>query len=487
MLFNSISYLIFLPIVFVAYWLAQGVWRKVWLLVASYLFYMSWLPTWGLLILFMTQVNFVLGIQMDKHREKKKAILTAGLLFNILLLCFFKYTNFVLGVVKDALNSVLPIFGTATAPQMPYMDLIVPLGISFFAFEFIHYLMDIHRGSKPITSWLDFAIFAAFFPSQIAGPIKRYRDFVGQLTSNPVLNREHFHEGLSLIMQGLFKKLALADNMGLIIAQAYQNVSTLGTLEAWLVTYMFIWQIYFDFSGYTDLGRGSARLLGFKLPDNFDWPLFPSNLIDFWRRWHISLSTWLRDYLFLPLARGAKKSKVRKYFATFITMSIGGLWHGAAWNFVMWGAFHGVGLVICQEYNERVRGSKFLTDLHKTRPAFIVSWLLTTFFCQVGCILFRAETLPKAWAMFCHMFTAAPSGPILTKFLESPVPAAALVYALYVVAFGNWVPEHWYSWKRFQNIVLQNTPARVAVYCGSFLAAFAFCLPRNQPFIYFQF
>lgn len=224
--------------------------------------------------------------------------------------------------------------------DFPPITPLLPLGISFFVFEFIHYQVDINRGSVPVKNWLEFSIFGAFFPTQIAGPIKRYEDFVPQLNRQPSFSLPRIGEGLKYILWGLFKKVVLADNLAPLVAIGFGQAvggaggnASLSSGDAWLTVLAFTLQIYFDFSGYTDMGRGSAMLLGFNLPENFKFPYLAANISDFWRRWHITLSGWLRDYIYIPLG-GNRKGRYRNLL---ITMVLGGLWHGANWTFIIWG------------------------------------------------------------------------------------------------------------------------------------------------------
>jgi len=297
MLFNSFTYMLFLPAVVALYWVIPNRFRTTLLLVASYIFYMNWKPAYGLLIFALTLVNYAFGLALEKYAEKKKPILIAGLIFNLGCLCFFKYATFIL----DSFFAGLHWAGAYLAPGQtdswasPALKIILPLGISFFTFEFIHYIVDVYRGSKAVRNFRDFALFAAFFPSQISGPIKRFQDFTHQLMEKPVFRGENFREGMYLILQGLFKKIVLGDNMGYVVNTGFNHASRMGLVDTWIAVAGFTFQIFFDFSGYTDIGRGSALLLGYKVPENFNWPFLAANLTDFWRRWHISLSTWLRD------------------------------------------------------------------------------------------------------------------------------------------------------------------------------------------------
>ncbi len=496
MLFTSLSYLFFFPIVFCLYWLAPKDWRRGLLLVASYVFYMCWIPVYGLLLLVLTAVNYVLGLAIDRFKPRARAILTLGLMANICALIYFKYTNFVLDSLKSTLATAEPWLRLpVSAADVPMVNVILPLGISFFVFEFIHYIVDIFRGHKPIKNPLDFALFAAFFPSQIAGPIKRFQDFEHQLTDLKPLNPTLAHNGISLILQGLFKKVALSDNLSPIVSAGYAHghVHTLGTADAWLAATGFSILVYLDFSGYTDMGRGSAMLLGFKLPDNFDLPFFAGSLISYWRKWHISLSTWLRDYLYIPLG-GNRVSRMRKHINLFITMTLGGLWHGAAWHYVVWGAMHGVMLGFNQEYDALAKKHEFLTKFHASTLVKLLCVFITFQSVNLSLVIFRSSSIADAFVVYNRMFVPqAPVGDTLVgMFINSTLPVALFAYVMYfILSNGEKLPliknARGYLRSRAALAGACGWPTRIAIYAGSFLAAVGFSPSNASPFIYFQF
>ncbi len=495
MLFNSFIYLVFLPTVVLIYWalpngLPNGLkgLRKTLLLVASYIFYMHWIPAYGLLILTLTLVNYALGLSIAHHPTKKKMFLCLGLIFNLGSLCFFKYTNFLVDSGWQSLKFLSPFIGvhTLAGAQSPALKIILPLGISFFTFEFIHYITDVYRGGQPIRNLRDFALFAAFFPSQIAGPIKRYQDFMQQLNRESVFVAENFRQGLFLIFQGLFKKVVLGDNLGVLVNAGYANIAALGTLDAWIVAAAFILQLFFDFAGYTDIGRGSALLLGFKVPENFNWPYLAANLTEFWHRWHMSLSTWLRDYLYIPLG-GSRGTAWQTRRNTFLTMVLGGLWHGASWNFVIWGAFHGAGLVLSKDWHNLV--SRF-PSLAKLRPHPIWHWsgvVITVFFWLLTGILFRAANLPQALVMAQKLSSASPSASNICSMLShSTVPIGLSLYALFCMMRSLEHSDH--KWDNASlNWIRHSLPLRIIAYASVAVIILGFAPAQIVPFIYFQF
>lgn len=493
MLFNSFTYLVFLPLVVALYWALPALARRVLLLIASYVFYMHWMPSYGLLILALTVVNFYFGIALGRW-QKSKVILTAALVFNLAGLCFFKYADFLLKSFWSLVGLGNSLLAThASIPDNPTLNILLPLGISFFTFEFIHYLVDIYRGAKPLTNFWWFALFAAFFPSQIAGPIKRFQDFNEQLEANPKFDHEMFREGLGLIFIGLFKKMVLGDNLGHVVAVGFNNPAEMGTLDAWLAAVGFTIQIYVDFSGYTDIGRGSAQLLGYRLPTNFNWPFLASSLTEFWRRWHISLSTWLRDYLFIPMG-GSRVSNFKLKRNLFITMALGGLWHGADWHYVIWGMFHGAGLVVSKDWSDFVSRTPFLSRL---RPHFLwhASGVAFTFtFLIFACVLFRAHDLPQAFAVARQMFTLGPSYGVVHAFLQSTLPFSLSAYSIFLLGEQGakyLQDKHLPAISPVLNPAIQfwnkSLALRLSAYLSISLSIMGFAPEEVAPFIYFQF
>jgi alginate O-acetyltransferase complex protein AlgI len=496
LLFNSFTYLVFLPLVVLLYWLAPKQLRKYLLLVASYVFYMNWMPAYGLLILGLTVVNYFLSLTIGRlaagtMQGVRKQLLVAGLIFNIGCLCFFKYATF---LIDSFLQSIHWVGALAQAPglaslQGPALNIILPLGISFFTFEFIHYIVDVYRGSNPIKSFPDFALFAAFFPSQIAGPIKRFQDFNLQLAKNISFRDTDFRAGVFLIMQGLYKKVVLGDNMGILVGYGFSHIHQLGTLDAWLAMAGFQFQIFFDFSGYTDIGRGSALLFGYKVPENFNWPFIAANLTQFWHRWHMSLSTWLRDYLFIPLggSRGTPWAVRRN---VLITMILGGLWHGAAWHYVAWGAFHGAGLVLSKDWHDFVSTVKPLAAMRPSKLWHYSGVVLTILFLFIAGTLFRADSLPNTFLMLQKAITIAPSGELTKQFLESTCLASLSVYMLFLL-WRSWLekPESQIN-PTLNSIVAwwnNSSHARLVSYAALALIIIGFAPGKIAPFIYFQF
>ena len=355
MIFSSMEYLfLFLPGAFVAYWAVRSLWRRgsgsmgIWvLLLCSLFFYGVWsLPFLGLLLLSVV-FNFCWG-KLLRRRRGCRFLTGVGIVVNCLPLVFFKYTNFLL-------SNALGLLGLTGSVEQ--FDLVLPLGISFFTFQQIAYLVDCSRGGVPNYAFAPFALFVSFWPQLIAGPIVHHRELIFQLLRiRSCLSVRHVTVGFYILCCGLFKKLVLADSFGMIADWGGSNQQCMTAGTAWLVTMAYTCQLYFDFSGYCDMAWGSALLFNIKLPFNFRSPYHARSLQDFWRRWHITLSIWLRDYLYISFG-GSRRGFPRTLINVMLTFLIGGLWHGAGWTFVLWGGMHGVGLCICRIWKKYSRFS----------------------------------------------------------------------------------------------------------------------------------
>lgn len=490
MIFSSIQYLLFLPLVAILYWRTKGT-TRLWLVVlASYFFYMSWLPIYGTLLLVMTTVNWALALAIDATREKRtlqKVLLAMGLIGNLGCLCYYKYANFFLSNLVGASNwfaqmlQVPQPFATWSA-----LDILLPLGISFFVFEFVHYIVDVYRGDKPVKSWLEFAAFAAFFPSQIAGPIKRFQDFMQWLRQPLPWSSELLSEGGTLIVQGMFKKVAIADPIGVIIYSSFASQSALSAPDAWLASIGFVIQVYCDFSGYTDIGRGSALLLGIKLPENFELPYLAHDLADFWRRWHMSLSFWLRDYVYIPMG-GSHGDRLRNWTNLFVTMVACGLWHGAAWHYVLFGCMQGFGLIVNREWKNLLKAVQPLSTVCNTAPGKWCGTFLTMLFITVTYTIFRAPDVPTGLNVLQCWFSTDTNCTLWLPVVKSGVVCLLTVYMSF------WLITEFLKHSR-------QSPAKGATWSGVYpsalryaswtAAAFLIVAARPTvatPFVYFQF
>jgi alginate O-acetyltransferase complex protein AlgI len=393
MLFPTFQFLIFFCVTFAVYWgLKQHRLRMGWLLVASCFFYMSWNPWLILLILFSAGVDFVSAIVLENATRTwvRRTILTASICTNLGLLAYFKYANFFLQSASQA-AAWLKIEWVG-----PLLETTLPLGISFYTFETISYMVDVYSGrSKAVRKPLDYAVFILFFPHLIAGPIVRPRDFLPQIRQRGRWDWDRLYLGARFFILGFFKKAVLADRLAEVVDPVFAAPDGFASSAIWLAVLAYAVQIYFDFSGYSDMAVGLAHTLGFKLPQNFRWPYLASSPADFWRRWHISLSTWLRDYLYLPLG-GNRLGTLRTYCNLIAVMVLGGLWHGASWTFVAWGCYHGVLLAV----HRALPWPQFLS-----KPLFRPLCVLTTFVLVcVGWVFFRANTFQAAEIVLGRMF-----------------------------------------------------------------------------------
>lgn len=350
MLFNSLEFLVFLPVVAVLYFIIPKKARYLWLLAASYYFYMCWNAKYALLMLFSTAVTWLGGLGIDffgrrQWADGKKQIakkLAVGFSFglNLLVLAFFKYSNFVMENVQG-LFSLINI-----SLNVPKFDILLPVGISFYTFQALSYTMDVYRGEiYAEKNFLRYALFVSFFPQLVAGPIERSKNLLKQLAVPRKFSYGNFLEGLLLMLWGYFMKMVLADRIAIFVDTVYGDFASYGGWYLIVATVLFAFQIYCDFGGYSTIAMGAAKIMGFDLMENFNAPYLARSTSEFWRRWHISLSTWFRDYLYIPLG-GNRKGTFRKYVNLMIVFLVSGLWHGAKWSFVFWGGLNGLWQVI---------------------------------------------------------------------------------------------------------------------------------------------
>ncbi|MGH9553221.1 MAG: MBOAT family O-acyltransferase, partial [Terriglobales bacterium] len=368
-------------------------------------------------------------------------------------------------------------------------QIILPLGISFFVFEFIHYLVEVHKGGKPVRSFWEFALFASFFPTQIAGPIKRYQDFIPQLREQHRLTMKDVDEGIELILFGLGKKVLLADNMAPIVQAAYAHPQLLSAVDLWAAACVFSFQLYFDFSGYTDIARGSARLLGFKVPLNFDLPYMAGSIAEFWRRWHISLSSWLRDYLFVPLG-GSRNGAAATCRNLLITMALGGLWHGAAPHYFVWGVYHGVLLIAHRLWSQSLEQVMWFQSLAKTRLYRALAIASTFALVTLGLVIFRAPDMQAASYMVQKMLLLDTAAAGLQPWqLSLPTTNSAPIF-LYVPLLLTMLLAGQLLGQKYRTTygIMPFAGRPKALYLAALAAILLIWSPDVTPaFIYFQF
>ncbi len=345
MVFNSVDFLVFFPIVILIYFMIPKKARYIWLLVASYYFYMSWNPKYAVLIAISTVITYLSGILIGKAEERKTKnwIVAGSFVTNLGILFFFKYFDFALANV----NRILGVVGIE-ALEKPF-DVMLPVGISFYTFQALSYTMDVYRSEiKPEKNILKYALFVSFFPQLVAGPIERSKNLMKQVQNVHTFrlwNYDNITSGAAIMLWGYFMKMVVADRLAILVDYVFLNYSNYGATVLILAAVFFAFQIYCDFASYSMIAVGCARIMGFTLMENFNTPYFALNIKEFWRRWHISLSSWFRDYLYIPLG-GNRKGRIRKYINLMITFLVSGLWHGASFSFVVWGGLHGLYQVI---------------------------------------------------------------------------------------------------------------------------------------------
>ncbi len=479
MVFHSLTFLNFFIIFYVVSFLLNAIARrfqtsslpfkinKLFLLAASYYFYSFWDARFLSLIVFSTLVDFWAGSRIFKAEDKKnkRFYLAMSLLVNLGVLGFFKYCNFFI----ESANLVLGDFGLTVA----HLNVILPVGISFYTFQSMSYSLDIYFGKlKPVNDPIDFALYVAFFPQLVAGPIVRASHFLPQLLRPTKFSSENFFKGLQIFLYGLFLKVVVADNVAIIIDPIFANPERYDSLAVWIGVVGYSIQIFCDFCGYSEMAIGLALSLGYNLPVNFRTPYLATDLFDFWRRWHISLTSWLRDYLYIPLG-GNRRGPKRTAINVFITMFLGGLWHGANWTFVLWGMFHGLGLVINRAMivllGERVAPNRALT---------LCKWAATYLFVCLGWVLFRAQNLDVAGQIYEKLFFQGPypvNWAVLTLENLFFIPCMLVVHLLL------------YKTKRDSLFFKQGTFASHFYIALMALAVLVFAPMDHKGFIYFQF
>jgi len=405
MLFNSVEFLIFFPIVLAVYLILPKKVKYIWLLIASFYFYMSWNPKYVVLIVFSIAATYVMGLLIEKSKKvsSKKWVLGLGIAANLGVLFLFKYLDFFF----DNLNSLLSAVGIH-AVEKPF-DFLLPVGISFYTFQAIGYCIDVYRGEiKAERNIARYALFVSFFPQLVAGPIERSKNLLSQIKEmgeRRLWTYDGIVSGFGMMLWGLFMKMMIADRVGIFVDSVYDNLFMTGTVETAAAAIGFSLQIYADFAGYSAIAIGAARVIGVDLMENFNTPYFATSIAEFWRRWHISLSTWFRDYLYIPLG-GNRKGKFRKYLNLLITFLVSGLWHGASWTFVIWGGIHAIYQIV-EDLLKPVR-EKVDKALDVDRNVFsykfgriFFTFVLTTF----AWIFFRARSVSVLGEYLSRLFT----------------------------------------------------------------------------------
>ncbi len=490
MQFNSLHFLLFFPIAVLGYFVLPKKLKNPWLLVLSYYFYMCWNAVYALLIFFSTFSTWVcagLVSRSGASQTLRKAALGTNVFINLAILFSFKYYGMFAALLQDA-AALLGISFT-----LPALSLLLPVGISFYTFQALGYSIDVYRGTvEHERNFLNYALFVSFFPQLVAGPIERSANLLPQFRRYKPFSYENYSIGMRLMLLGFFKKVVIADNLSIAMDRYYEN------LEVWpgpllvLGVVMFTIQIYCDFSAYSDIARGAAKVLGFELMKNFDRPYFARSISDFWHRWHISLSGWFRDYVYIPLG-GNRRGAARKRLNLFITFMVSGLWHGANWTYVAWGALHGLYQIVENLFTERRKKKGIVPAVRHPRLRAAVQTLFTFALVCFAYIFFRSETFGQAWYIISHSIRgwgvlASPVG-----FWEAAVSLMGSVRVLLIAVFS---PAMLFALeaveirtkKDFPQLVGQlGSVQRWTVYYALLFAIALFGCFEASSFIYFQF
>jgi D-alanyl-lipoteichoic acid acyltransferase DltB (MBOAT superfamily) len=473
MLFNSIEFALFFAALFPAYWLLhkRRALQNVLLLGAGYYFYAAWNPRFLALLVLSTVVDYGCALWVDRVEDlrRRRAVVAISMLLNLGMLGYFKYYNF----FAESLQALLAHAGFAI--PIRHLELMLPIGISFYTFQSMSYVIDVYRRAlKPTRNLIQFATFVSFFPHLVAGPIMRPASLLPQVGSQRRFSLGQFYDGAFLILWGLVEKVVVADNLALVVNDLFGRWQHLDGGSCLLALYAFAFEIYGDFSGYTDIARGAAKCLGFEIPLNFNLPYFATSPRDFWNRWHISLSQWLRDYLYFSLG-GSRRGTLVTYRNLMLTMTLGGLWHGAQWTFVVWGIYQGILLVLHRLAAgplERIKPADPVDRACWTGLRIVVTFHLVC----IGWLIFRADSLEQVAVMLTAVFQrpAIPPASYLIPVALAIIPIGIVQLAQYTSGDLNVISRApWY--------------VRSLVYTACFYAIVLIGQFGGQQFIYFQF
>jgi alginate O-acetyltransferase complex protein AlgI len=490
MLFNSLTFVVFYVAVFALYWLLRArTPQNVLLLAASWIFYGAWSWKFLLLLIASTLLDYVAGLLIagSGNPRRKRLFLLISVTGNLLFLATFKYLGFFVTEFADLLERL------GFNASIPVLEIVLPVGISFYTFQTIGYVVDVYRGKVPAArSLLDYALYVAFFPQLVAGPIERAGHLIPQFQKARVWSTAAFESGLQLAVWGLFKKVAIADNLAPYVDAVYANPSSFSGAALTTATVFFAFQIYCDFSGYTDTARGVARMLGFDLMRNFNFPYISKTPVEFWQRWHISLSQWFQDYLYYPLAMRYMRRGgwLRKYKAHIISMGLIGLWHGANWTFLVFGLYWGVVIALYLAILDRAgsaspgsRVERLAAFFPQARQLGAIA-LMFTLVC-IGWVLFRAESIGDAWYVMTHAFSFGGASAVV----GAEVANVAILWALIAgLCLAEWIYRHFDRIRpRLESGQLPAIAGRYALIAAIVVSVGASQLGEPRPFIYFQF
>ena len=479
MLFNSFSYLIFLPVVAIIYFVLPRRIKNYWLLAASLFFYGCWRAEYLLLILFSIVATFACGLLVEKadSKQKKKTVLAVSFAVNLAILFFFKYFNFVAATINSLISR----------EAVSFLDVALPVGISFYTFQALGYTVDVYRGEiKACRNLFTYALFVCFFPQLVAGPIERSSNLLPQFEVAHGFDYNNLLRGLLLVLWGFFQKLMIADRLAIYVDGAFGKYDSASGGALLLASVFFSLQIYCDFASYSNIAIGSAQIMGFTLMKNFDAPFFSKTIGEFWNRWHISLSTWFRDYLYIPLG-GNRKGSARQCFNLLAVFLISGLWHGAAWTFVVWGALHGLARVVGTITQRSRRELRERLGLEHSPLWSLVRILFTFSFVVFAFIFFRADSVSQAFSIIGSFFTRFSGTDLLAMGLDAADMSVAAI-SVCVLAAVDLLSRRYELRERILAWPLAPRWA-LALITIAVIAVFGVYGPAYDaaPFIYFQF
>ena len=469
MLFNSLDFLVFFPLVTLLYFVWPHRWRWLHLLIASCVFYMFFIPAYILILFFTITIDYIAGIVIEQSTGgRRKFFLILSLAGNLGVLAVFKYAGF---FVAQA-NWLLHVFGSGTSIR--WWDIVLPIGLSFHTFQAMSYTIEVYRGNYRAERHFGlYALYVMFYPQLVAGPIERPWGLLRQLRERHVLNRPDLAAGLRLMLWGFFKKLVIADRISVYVSYVYGNVDHLSWPYVLLAVLLFSFQVYCDFSGYSDIAIGAARIMGFRLMVNFNRPYFAGNIREFWARWHISLTSWFRDYVYIPLG-GNRRGRKRTYLNVIIVFLLSGFWHGAGWNFIIWGGLNALLMVIWMFYTGMGR-TRHPVSLVKRGLSVAGTFLLVS----IMWVFFRAENVGQAFAIFGRLAGHRAEAPFRPDITRTSIALSVVFIAGMLVVEKLTTPQMEEMQHRFWPDI---------VFCTLVLSAILlFGVFSSQPFIYFQF
>jgi len=483
MLFNSYRFLIFFLIIYSLYCVLNHKWQNRMLLIASYIFYGVWSWKFLSLIFVSTVIDYFCGLKIHEHsdKKKKKQFLLISLICNLTFLGFFKYLNFFL----ENFESLLRALGITT--QLPHLNIILPVGISFYTFQTMSYSIDIYRGQlKPTKKFLDFALFVSFFPQLVAGPIERAKRLLPQILEKRKLSYQQLEQGIFLILWGLFMKVFVADNLAKFVDPVFSSSAPYNGKDVLIAIYAFTFQIYGDFAGYSNIARGLGKLMGFDIMINFNVPFYSKNIQEFWLRWHISLGSWLKDYVYYPIFFSIKRIKgdTKIHITLIITLVLIGFWHGASWNFVIFGFYYGLLLTVQSMISTRYH------SLIKPKSKFgkilwdFIRISFTFHLVVIGFMIFRAGSVTQIFQLWSGLFTNFTSGGFLTHVVEAKVE----LFKILLIVSPVLIYDLYEYWADDVYVITQWHPlVKQTIYFIILILLISGGVTGGTQFIYFQF